>query len=190
MNKEKEKKYPKPKYKKNFEKKYRKSIIEAMDREKTEKYGFETSYYIFERSINQMEKAGDEAEKMALEYLRKKQLLGKNYSTNLVIVLNRIKIEADIIDYDNKVIYETKSRKTGKLAKQAVIKKWKTFEYDKKNSNYEFFKFKGIIVANYDSGKKVKGIVDFENKKLDDTKIKEEFSRYFDKLNELKKIKK
>ncbi len=175
---------------KNYVKKYRKSIVEAMDETKTKKYGFEKAYFIFERSINQMAKEGDEAEEMALKELKRRNLLSDNYSCNRVIALNNIKIEADIIDYDNKIIYETKSRKTGKLAKQAVIKKWKVFEYDKENSNYQNFKFKGIIVANYADGKKVKGIIDFENKELDDTNVKKEFERFYEKLAKMKLIKK
>lgn len=178
------------KKKKNYKKMYRKSIVEAMDIEKTKKYGFDTAYFIFERSINRLEKEGDEAEEMAVEYLKEKNLLSNNYSTNRIIALKNIKIEADIIDYDNKIIYETKSRKTGKLAKQAVIKKWRVFEFDKKGSIYQNFQFKGIMVANYNNGKQVKGIVHFENKKLDDTKIKAEFEKFYIKLEELKKIKK
>ncbi len=178
------------KKKKNYVKKYRKSIVEAMDPIKTQKYGFDTAYFIFERSINRLEKEGDEAEEMGLKYLKEKNLLSDNYSTNRVIALNNIKIEADIIDYDNKVIYETKSRRTGKLAKQAVIKKWKVFEFDKKRSNYENFKFVGIMVANYTSGKKVKGLLHFDKKELDDTKVKEDFDKFYKKLEELKKIKK
>ncbi len=174
----------------NYKKMYRKSIIEAMDFEKTKKYGFDTAYFIFERSINKMEKEGDEAERLALEYLKEKGLLGKEYSENRVIALKNIKIEADIIDYTNKIIYETKSRKTGKLSKQAVIKKWKVFEYDRKGSNYENFEFKGILVANYANGKKVKGILDFKDRKFDDTKVKEDFDKFYKKLEELKKIEK
>lgn len=168
--------------------KYRKSIIEGMKSEKVKKYGFEKSYIIFENSINRLEKAGDEAERMAIEYLKDRDMLSKNYSTNRVISLGTIKIEADIIDYDNKVIYETKSRRTGHLAKQAVTQKWKTFEYDKKRSGYQNFEFRGIIVANYDHGKVVKGVVTFENKVLDETKIKQDFIKYFERLRELKKI--
>ncbi len=175
---------------KNYKKMYRKSIIEAMDFEKTKKYGFDTAYYIFERSINRMEKEGDEAERLALEYLKEKGLLGEEYSENRVIALKNIKIEADIIDYTNKIIFETKSRKTGKLSKQAVIKKWKVFEYDRKGSNYENFEFKGILVANYASGKKVKGILEFKDRKFDDTKVKEDFDKFYKKLEELKKIEK
>ncbi|MFV0288271.1 MAG: hypothetical protein ACK5HR_02290 [Mycoplasmatales bacterium] len=175
--------------KKPYIKKYRKSIVEAMDEEKTKKYGFEKAYFIFERSINRLVKEGDEAEAMAVEYLKQKNLLSSNYSLNRVIALNTIKIEADIIDFDNKIIYETKSRRTGKLAKQAVIKKWRVFEYDKYNSNYENFQFKGIVVANYEDGKQVKGIVNFENKKLDNTHVKQDFEKYYAKLEEFKLIK-
>lgn len=170
------------------DRKYRISIIEGMKDEKVKKYGFERSYIIFEKSINRLQKEGDEAEEMALQYLQEQGLLGENYSTNRVIVLGSIKIEADIIDYDNKIIYETKSRKTGKLAKQAVIKKWKIFEYDKANSLYKDFQFKGIVVANYNAGKKVKGIVHFEDKTFDPSKVKDHFDRYFERLSELKKI--
>lgn len=176
--------------KKPYVKKYRKSIVEAMDEEKTKKYGFEKAYFIFERSINRLQKEGDEAEQMGVDYLKSKGLLSDNYSLNRVIALNTIKIEADIIDFDNKIIYETKSRRTGKLAKQAVIKKWKVFEYDKKNSNYENFKFKGIIVANYENGKKVKGLVDFEKKELDDTHVKKDFEKFYEKLEQFKLIQK
>lgn len=170
--------------------KYRKSIIESMDEEKIKKYGFEKSYMIFENSVNRLEKSGDIAEKMAVEYLKEKDMLSKNFSLNRVISLGKIKIEADIIDYDNKVIYETKSRKNGHLARQAVIQKWKVFEYDKKNSGYEKFKFVGIIVANYEAEKVVKGLVLFDDKKLNPAKVEKDFEKYFQRLKILKKIKK
>lgn len=186
----KEKQNKKIKNNKKFDhssKKYRKSIVEAMDEEKTKKYGFEKAYIIFENSINRLEKEGDSAEHLGVEYLRKRKLLSDNYRTNKIIALNTIKIEADIIDYDRKIIYETKSRKTAKSAKQAVIKKWKTFEYDRKGSNYENYQFIGILVANYENGQVVKGLTNCTDRTLDDTKIKEEFKRYFEKLNRFKK---
>ena len=178
------------KSKKVFKNKYRKSIVESMDVEKTKKYGFEKAYFIFERSINNMAKEGDIAEEKAVNYLKEKNLLSDNYSLNKIIALNNIKIEADIIDYDNKIVYETKSRKTGKLAKQAVIKKWKVFEFDKYSSRYENYQFKGIIVANYKDGQQVKAIIHFEDRELDDVKVRKDFEKFYATLNELKKIKK
>lgn len=172
------------------DRKYRKSIVEAMTEDKIKKYGFEKSYIIFEKSINRLAKEGDKAEELAYNYLKENELLGDNHSLNRVITLGRIKIEADIIDYDRKIIYETKSRKTGKLAKQAIKRKWRTFEYDKPQSIYEDYKFCGIIVANYNSGQKIKGIIDFEGETLKSEKVKKEFDDYFTLLEQYKKIEK
>lgn len=175
--------------KKGFKKKYRKSIVESMKAEKVSLYGFEDSYRRFERSINNMSKAGDEAERLAVEYLKEKNLLSENYRTNQVIALHRIKIEADIIDYDNKIVYETKSRRNGELAKRAIKEKWRTFEYDKLKSNYHDYKFIGIVVANYETGIQVKGLATFEKSKINIAKMDESFANHFTKIEQLKKIK-
>lgn len=169
--------------------KYRKSIIKSMNENFILKYGFEDSYRRFERSINRMEKEGDIAEEMAIEYLKEEKKLGENYRTNMVIALNTIKIEADIIDYDNKIIYETKSRKNGILAKKAIRQKWNVFMFDKDGSNYENFKFYGIIVANYEIGPKVKGIANFDHVKFDKERLSEEFEKHYKRVEEFKKIK-
>lgn len=171
-------------------KKYRKSIVEGMQEEKIKKYGFEVSYIIFERSINKMAKEGDIAEERALEYLKSNDLLGENYRLNKVIALKTIKIEADIIDYDNKIIYEVKSRKNGKLSKQACINKYKVFKYDCMNSNYEDFKFKGIVVANYEAGQKVKGIIDLTDREFDMETTNASFQKFYEKLEYYKTIEK
>lgn len=170
--------------------KYRISIVESMSEDKVLKYGFEKSYLIFERSINNMAKAGDVAEKIALKYLKDKKLLSTNYSVNRVITLNTIRIEADIIDYDNKIIYETKSRKTGIQAKMAIKKKWAVFEYDKKNTRYQDFVFKGIVVSNYDNGMKIKGIADFSNDNMDQEKVALKFKKHYDRVQQLRKLRK
>ncbi len=169
--------------------KYRKSIVKSMDESFVRKYGFEDSYRRFERSINRMQKEGDEAELLALEYLKERNLLSDNYRENAVIALKTIKIEADIIDYDNKVIYETKSRRSGELAKMACKQKWYVFEYDRRGSRYEDFEFKGIVVANYETGKKVKGIVSFDPNKFNSTKQEREFKEHFDRIEHFKGIK-
>lgn len=176
--------------KKNFIVKYRKSIVESMSEEKVLQYGFDRSYKVFERSINNMQKEGDSAELMAVEYLKEKKMLSENFRTNQVIALNRIKIEADIIDYDNKIVYETKSRKTGELAKNAIKDKWRTFEFDKNFSNYQDYKFVGIIVANYPDGQIVKGLATFDNSKIDHEKMEEKFSKHFKRINHFKGLKK
>lgn len=172
------------------EKKYRISIIDAMQPEKVAKFGFERSYIIFERSVNRQEKSGDLAEQRGLEYLQKKGVLSENYATNRVICLGRIKIEADIIDYDNKIVYETKSRKNYDLAKGAIRDKWMVFEYDKNKSKYRDYTFKGIIVVNEPSGPIVKRVYDFPNSTVNQERMKRKFDNYFERLGELKKIKK
>lgn len=172
------------------EKKYRISIIDAMQPEKIKKFGFERSYIIFERSVNRQVKSGDLAEQRGVEYLQKRGLLSENYATNRVICLGRIKIEADIIDYDNKIVYETKSRKNYELAKGAIRDKWMVFEYDKQRSRYQDYKFKGIIVVNEPSGPIVKRVYDFPNSKVNQERMKRKFDNYFIRLSELKKIKK
>ncbi len=172
------------------EKKYRISIIDAMEPKKIEKFGFEKSYIIFERSVNRQEKSGDLAEEKGVLYLKENKMLSSNYATNRVICLNRIKIEADIIDFDKKIIYETKSRKNYDLAKSAIRDKWMVFEYDKKRSRYQDFKFKGIIVVNEDSGPIVKRVYDFPNSTVNEVRMKKKFDNYFIRLSELKKIKK
>lgn len=172
------------------DKKYRISIIDAMQPEKIAKFGFERSYIIFERSVNRQEKSGDLAEERALQHLKDKGLLSKNYATNRVICLGRIKIEADIIDYDNKIVYETKSRKNYDLAKSAIRDKWMVFEYDKMKSRYSDYTFKGIIVVNEPSGPVVKRVYDFPNSTVNQERMKRKFDNYFIRLAELKKIKK
>ncbi len=170
------------------QKKYRISIIDAMQPEKIKKYGFEKSYIIFERSVNRQEKSGDLAEERALQHLKDNDLLSPNYSTNRVICLNRIKIEADIVDFDNKIVYETKSRKNYDLAKSAIRDKWMVFEYDKKRSKYHDYTFKGIIVVNEPSGPSVKRVYDFPNSKVNEERMKRKFDNYFMRLAELKLI--
>ncbi len=172
------------------QKKYRISIIDAMQPEKIAKFGFERSYIIFERSVNRQEKSGDLAEERGVEYLKKRNMLSENFATNKVICLGRIKIEADIIDYDNKIVYETKSRKNYELAKGAIRDKWMVFEYDKNRSRYQDYKFKGIIVVNEPSGPVVKRVYDFPNSTVNEERMKRKFDNYFVRLAELKKIKK
>lgn len=170
--------------------KYRISIVESMNEDKVKQYGFEKSYFLFERSINRLPKEGDKAEDAALNYLKKKKLLSNNYSTNRVITLNSIRIEADIIDYDNKVIYETKSRKTGIQAKMAIKKKWAIFEHDKKNSRYQDFTFVGVVVSNYDSGMKIKGLAYFNNNSYDKKNVQQKFNNHFSRIDYFRTIKK
>ena len=170
--------------------KYRISIVESMAEEKVKKYGFEKSYFLFERSINNLEKDGDTAEKAALDYLNKHNLLSDNYATNRIITLNSIRIEADIIDYDNKVIYETKSRKSGVLAKIAIKKKWAIFEHDKKNSRYKDYNFVGVVVSNYDNGMKIKGLAFFEDSVYNKEAVQKKFENHFLKIKTLRNIKK
>ncbi|MDL2211534.1 hypothetical protein LJB88_01510 [Erysipelotrichaceae bacterium OttesenSCG-928-M19] len=170
--------------------KYRISIVESMKEAKVRQYGFEKSYFLFERSINHMPKEGDVAEDAAVKYLQKRNLLSDNYSLNRVITLNSIRIEADIIDYGNKTIYETKSRKTGIQAKMAIKKKWSLFQYDKKNSRYHDFKFIGVVVSNYDNGMKIKGLAHFKNDRLDRENTKKKFDAHFERIEYLREIKK
>ncbi|WP_423364631.1 hypothetical protein [Mycoplasma sp. P36-A1] len=170
--------------------KYRISIVESMSELKVKQYGFEKSYFLFEKSINHMEKEGDKAERAALNYLKDLKVLGNNYSCNRVITLNSIRIEADIIDYDNKIIYETKSRKTGIQAKMAIKKKWAIFEFDKKNSIYADFIFKGIVVSNYTDGMKIKGIASFENDNIDKIVTKRKFESHFQRIENFRNIRK
>ena len=169
--------------------KYRKSIVKSMDEKFVMKYGFEDSYRRFERSINRMDKEGDLAEELAVKYLKEKGLLSDNIRVNAVIALNTIKIEADIIDYDNKIIYETKSRRNGELAKKAVKQKWNIFEFDKKGSIYENYEFKGIVVANYEEGPVVKGIASFDSSKFNRDRQVESFKKHYEKVEFLKSVK-
>lgn len=168
--------------------KYRKSIIEGMDEKKIPKYGFEKSYMIFERSINRLAKSGDAAEEMALAKLKEYNLLSDTYRCNQVITLGNIRMEMDIIDYDNKIAYEVKSRRQYQSAKVDIIKKFKLFEYDKINSPYKDYKFKGIIYLNSDGGSRFSKILEFENKKINRDEIKKKMDKYFIRLKELKKI--
>ncbi len=169
--------------------KYRKSIVKSMSESFVKKYGFEDSYRRFENSINRMSKEGDSAELLALEHLKSKNLLSDNYRENAIIALNSIKIEADIIDYDNKIIYETKSRRSGELAKLACKQKWFVFEYDRKGSIYEDYEFHGIVVANYETGQKVKGIVTFDSSKFNPEKQERDFKEHFERIEHFKSIK-
>lgn len=169
--------------------KYRKSIVKSMNEDFVKKYGFEDSYRRFESSINRMSKEGDVAEELAIKYLKSKGLLSDNYRENAIIALNTIKIEADIIDYDNKIIYETKSRKSGELAKLACKQKWYVFEYDRQGSIYEEYEFKGIVVANYETGQKVKGIVSFDPERFNSEKQERDFKEHFKRIEYFKSIK-
>lgn len=174
---------------KNFVRKYRKSIVESMDPKFVQVFGFDKSYQIFERSINKMEKEGDLAEELALQHLIDKNILSENYRTNQVITLGRIKMEADIIDYDNKIVYETKSRRNAEVAKKACKEKWRLFQADKSKSRYSGFELNGIVVENTDEGPIVHGVVDFSKAKYDEQKMEEKFTKYFETLNSLKAIK-
>lgn len=165
--------------------KYRISIINSMKETKVLEYGFEKSYFLFEKSINKLSKSGDYAEKCAIEYLIQNKILSENFATNKVITLNSIRIEADIIDYDNKIIYETKSRKTGIQAKMAIKKKWAIFEYDKHHSRYQDYTFKGIVVSNYEDGMKIKGIADFSNDQFNEKLVESKFNEHFERINYL-----
>lgn len=170
------------------QRKYRISIIEAMEPKKIEKFGFELSYTIFERSVNRLEKSGDLAEQKAFEYLKQKKLLSANYCLNKVIALGNIKIEADIIDFDNKIIYEVKSRTKYEASKKAIRDKWMVFEYDKARSNYRDFEFKGIIVVNENSIPSVKRVYEMRNSKVNKEKLDRKFNNYYALLEEYKKI--
>ncbi|MEG0364747.1 MAG: hypothetical protein RR543_05270 [Erysipelotrichales bacterium] len=170
--------------------KYRISIVESMREDKVRQYGFEKSYYLFERSINKVAKSGDQAEKEAVQYLKNNNLLSNNYSLNRVITLNSIRIEADVIDYDNKVIYETKSRKTGIQAKMAIKKKWAIFKYDKHHSRYQDFEFVGIVVSNYESGMKIKGLAKFDKESYNKALVQKKFANHFQKIEHLRSIRK
>ena len=169
--------------------KYRKSIIKSMDEKFVKKYGFEESYRRFERSINMMDKEGDLAEELAIQHLKDNNQLSDNYRTNAVIALNTIKIEADIIDYDNRIIYETKSRRNGELAKKAVKQKWNVFQYDKDGSIYQNYEFKGIVVANYEAGPTVKGVATFDASKFDRKRLEESFLKHYEKVELLRSVK-
>lgn len=169
--------------------KYRISIVESMKDAKVIQYGFEKSYYIFERSINKLSKEGDKAECEAVKYLVKNNILSNNYSLNRVITLNSIRIEADIIDYDNKIIYETKSRKTGISAKMAIKKKWAIFEYDKQHSRYQDFKLVGIVVSNYENGMKIKGLANFDNDTYNKNQISKKYEDHFNRVAYFRSLK-
>ncbi len=174
---------------KNFVKKYRKTIVEAMDPKFVEIFGFDKSYFVFERSINRMSKEGDLAEELALQHLKDEGLLGAEYRTNQIITLRNIKMEADVIDYDNKIVYETKSRKNRDVAKKACKEKWRWFEFEKNQSRYHDFKFKGIVVENQEDGPKVIGISSFPKATVDPAKMQLKVDKYFETLAELKAIK-
>lgn len=169
--------------------KYRKTIVMEMDEKFVKKYGFENSYFRFERAINNMPKEGDEAEDIALNYLKKKNIISENYSLNRVIALGRIKIEADIIDYDNKIVYEVKCRKDYDSAKSSIKKKWATFEYDKANSTYAGFEFQGIAVIRGKNGMEFAGVIKYNGKFSNYPKLDLEFEKYFERLNYFRSLK-
>ncbi len=175
--------------KKKFVKKYRKTIVEAMEPKYVEIFGFDKSYFVFERSINKMAKEGDVAEALALKHLKDNGILGADYRTNQIITLRNIKIEADIIDYDNKIVYETKSRKNRDVARKACKEKWRWFEYEKAKTRYADYKFKGIIVENQEAGPKLIAISGFEKASVDVNKMDQKITKYFSTLKELKAIK-
>lgn len=179
----------KKKQQKNFVKKYRKTIVEAMDPKYVEIFGFDKSYFVFERSINKMAKEGDVAEALALKYLKDNEMLGKDFRTNQIITLRNIKIEADIIDYDNKIVYETKSRKQRDVARKACKEKWRWFEYEKAKTRYADYQFRGIIVENQETGPKLIGISGFEKASVDPVKMEQKITKYFATLKELQAIK-
>ncbi len=168
--------------------KYRKSIVKSMDDKFVKKYGFEDSYFRFERSINFMSKEGDLAEELALQYLKDNNLLSDNYQVNRVIALKTIKIEADIIDYGNKIIYETKSRKNGDVARKAIKQKWNVFEYDRAGSVYNDYEMNGIAVANYEQGPVVKGVVRFDRAKFNPERQDKAFKEHYDKVEHFKSL--
>ncbi|MGL4663277.1 MAG: hypothetical protein ACRCV7_06320 [Culicoidibacterales bacterium] len=132
--------------------KFRKSIVESIKMPYIEKYGFYGAYFRLETSLNRMEKEGDKAEELALEYLKLKNIISENYETNVILELRNIKIEADIVDHDNKVIYEVKSRKLYEAGKREIKKKWNLFQHQKEQTPYQNYKFHGIVVTKNENG--------------------------------------
>lgn len=132
--------------------KFRKSIVESIKMPYIEKYGFYGAYFRLETSLNRMQKEGDAAERLALEYLKKRKMIGENFETNAILELKNIKIEADIVDHDNKIIYEVKSRKLYETGKREIKKKWNLFQHQKRFSQYENYKFHGIVVTKEENG--------------------------------------
>lgn len=132
--------------------KFRKSIVESIKMPYIEKYGFYGAYFRLETSLNRMQKEGDAAEALALAYLKKHKMLGEQHETNAVLELKNIKIEADIVDHDNKIIYEVKSRKLYEVGKREIKKKWNLFQHQKHTSKYEEYKFHGIVVTKNENG--------------------------------------
>ncbi len=167
---------------------YRKTIVQSMNPVKVGKLGFEKAYNSFERSINNMPKEGDLAEELALKHLQDNKLIGSSFQVNKIISLNTIKIEADIIDYQNKIVYEIKSRKNKKPAKASARNKWKVFQYDSQGSRYENYTFKGIIFSKTNNQLVFEGILDFADEVLDHSLMKKEFDSYFKTLKFFKSL--
>lgn len=132
--------------------KFRKSIVESIKMPYIEKYGFYGAYFRLETSLNRMKKEGDKAEELALEYLKLKDILSDDYATNAILELQHIKIEADIVDHGNKIIYEVKSRKLYEAGKREIKKKWNLFQHQKQNSSYHDYQFHGIVVTKSENG--------------------------------------
>lgn len=132
--------------------KFRKSIVESIKMPYIEKYGFYGAYFRLETSLNRMEKEGDVAEALALKYLQDKNIISSDYQTNVILELRNIKIEADIVDHGNKVIYEVKSRKLYEAGKREIKKKWNLFQHQKRETQYNDYKFHGIVVTKNENG--------------------------------------
>lgn len=132
--------------------KFRKSIVESIKMPYIEKYGFYGAYFRLETSLNRMEKEGDKAEQLALEYLKLKGIISDDYKTNVILELRNIKIEADIVDHENKIIYEVKSRKLYETGKREIKKKWNLFQHQKESSAYNDYQFHGIVVTKNEKG--------------------------------------
>lgn len=132
--------------------KFRKSIVESIKMPYIEKYGFYGAYFRLETSLNRMVKEGDKAEELALEYLKLKNIISENYDTNVILELRNIKIEADIVDHDNQIIYEVKSRKLYEAGKREIKKKWNLFQHQKEQTPYQNYKFHGIVVTKNENG--------------------------------------
>lgn len=169
--------------------KFRKSIVESMKMAKIEQYGFFSAYYRLEKSLNSMEKEGDVAEALALQYLIDNQIIGEHYELNKVIELRNIKMEADIIDHENKIVYEVKSRKLYDVGRSEIRKKWNLFQHQKGNSFYAVYKFQGIVVTKEaNSVLKVHKPNLFLNAKYNHALANEKMQSYFKLLNEYKTI--
>lgn len=171
-------------------KKFRKSIVESMKLSKIHEYGFYSAYGRLERSLNTMEKEGDVAEALAVEYLKKRGLLGASYETNAVIELRNILIETDIIDHTNKIIYEVKSRKLYETGKSEIRKKWHLFQHQRGRTPYVHYKFYGIVVTKQPNGSlRVHRPNTFANATYNHEKQVADMQKFYDLLSEYKKIK-